>query len=313
MPRTIRSVAEASRPSRSGEPKRANIVAIARKRDTVDRDPASIHADPWALDVGGDRHGPEHPTLERMPRGPIGLEVPAAVRRRDQEPRVVPRTAVPDPRSGSLGRAVARRSQRRDGHRSPPEQAANGCHVDVLSGVGGAHHRDLVVGQLGLVHRGERHRALHRLLTRPTEEEAIGVAREGTEPSVRVADGHVTHVHGLDETVANDVDQLGGSRHRGGSLPTPGGRRPGSAGRERRGEDPATSDEAVVLGREDPNASTQVGSNCVPDPAQDLRDGLLGGERRSVGPVARHRVERVRDREDPGRERDLFSGGDPSG
>ncbi len=55
------------------------------------------------------------------------------------------------------------------------------------------------------------------------------------------------------------------------------------------------------------NASTTDGSNCLPASSQNLAPGALPRQRAPVGPVARHRVERVGDREDPRADRNLVS------
>ena len=53
------------------------------------------------------------------------------------------------------------------------------------------------------------------------------------------------------------------------------------------------------------NASTTAGSNCRPDCCSSSRPGGGPAHRAAVRPVAGHRVERVGDREDPRRGRDL--------
>ena len=119
--------------------------------------------------------------MDGMVRRPIGLEIPSLPSGRHEQPRVVPRAAVPDARPRALGRAVARRPEGGDGDRASAEQPPDGGDVDRLPGVGGAHHRDLVVGDIRLTHRGEGDRALQRFLAGTTEEHPIRVAGERSE------------------------------------------------------------------------------------------------------------------------------------
>ena len=98
-----------------------------------------------------------------------------------------------------------------DGDGASAQQPPDGGDVHGLPRMRGAHHGDLVVGKIRLVHREERDRALHRLLAGAAEQHPLGVAGERAEPSLGVADRHVAGVHGLDETVANHMDELGGA------------------------------------------------------------------------------------------------------
>ena len=77
----------------------------------------------------------------------------------------------------------------------PLEQRPDRTEVHGLTVVGGAHHRDLAVGERLLADRRQRDGRLQRLGARPDEHLAIGVTGTRDEPAVDVADGDVTAMH----------------------------------------------------------------------------------------------------------------------